>query len=590
MRRLSRGLDQQPWFFLLLCGLVLAACGEDEDSTTPTTTEDTSQTTTEDTTPPTTEDTQTTATTEDTAPTTEDTEDTTPPPPPPAINFPTTPARTSAPGDQGFTFGAATAAAQLEDQNTTDDWYYWTLPTAEGGKGMGKAPLGEAVRGYTKALDDIQLLKDMGLDTYRLSLSWSRIEPTRDAIDEAALTHYDAVLDKLEAEGIRPMLTVHHFASPIWVDDFRQNPCDPDTVPTNENLCGWDHPLGAPLIIEELAEHARMLAARYGDQVDDWCTLNEPINYLIASYGVSDQFPPGKNLILLDFTRFIAVVRNYIAAHVAIYRAIKEADTIDADGDGVAASVGFTLSVAEWTPASRNKPSDHPDDIAATDRVRNIYHYVFTDSLRRGAFDPALDGSFSEAHDDWKDSLDWLGVQYYFRSGVTGRPGLIPGVAATVCFANFDLGSCLPPEDETHWVPTMHYEFYAPGLYNVLKDFDARWPDLPLMVTESGIAAINGKRRAEHVVRSLEQIWRAREEGVDVRGYLHWSLMDNFEWAEGYGPRFGLYSVDFATYDRTATEGATVLGEIVKSRTLTTTQRTTYGGLGPMTPETVVTP
>jgi len=131
----------------------------------------------------------------------------------------------------------------------------------------------------------------------------------------------------------------------------------------------------------------------------------------------------------------------------------------------------------------------------------------------------------------------------------------------------------------------MQYEYYEPGLYNVLTDFAQRWPDLPLTVTESGLATETGTRRAEHIVRSLEQIHRALDDGVDVRGYYHWSLMDNFEWMLGFVPRFGLYRVDHDTYDRMPTEGATVLTDIAASRRISAAQRSQYGGLGPMTPE-----
>jgi beta-glucosidase len=131
----------------------------------------------------------------------------------------------------------------------------------------------------------------------------------------------------------------------------------------------------------------------------------------------------------------------------------------------------------------------------------------------------------------------------------------------------------------------MRYEYWEPGLHDVLVDFSQRWPDLPLVVSESGLATQVGRRRAQHVVRSLEQIARARDAGADVRGYYHWSLFDNFEWAEGFEPRFGLYQVDYATYARTPTEGATVLGEIAGARTLTAEQRADLGGLGPMEPE-----
>ncbi|HJL06812.1 MAG TPA: family 1 glycosylhydrolase [Polyangiaceae bacterium LLY-WYZ-15_(1-7)] len=467
--------------------------------------------------------------------------------------------------------------------NDAADWWVWTRPEAEGGLGNGTF-VGEAVRGFSRQVEDVGLVREIGLDAYRFNPSWARIEPERDAVDEDALDHYGEVLDALVEAGVKPMLTVHHFSSPTWVDDPLREETDCEGDPSDADLCGWHHPTGADAIIEELAEHARLLAERYGDRVDEWCTLNEPINYLLASYGLQ-IFPPGRNLLLTRFDDFIAVVRNYIRAHVAVYEAIKEADTIDADGDGVAAHVGYTLSVAEWIPSRRGRVSDDPADVEAAEKVEYVYHYVFTDALLNGELDSDLDQEPDEEHPDWEGKLDFLGVQYYFRTGVTSDPGLVPVLEVTPCFGAFDLGSCVDPEDPTKWVPTMRYEYWEPGIYEVLVDFGERYPDLPLTVTESGIAAEEGRRRAEHVVRNLEQIWRAREEGVDVRGYYHWSLMDNFEWAEGYEPRFGLYRVDLETYERTATEGATVLRDLIAARAMSTELRQEYGGLGPMTPE-----
>jgi beta-glucosidase len=283
---------------------------------------------------------------------------------------------------------------------------------------------------------------------------------------------------------------------------------------------------------------------------------------------------------------FVATIENYVRAHVAIYEAIKANDTIDADGDGQAALVGYTLNTIEFVPARQAAVSDNPEDVAAAARLHYVYNLLFTDSLRNGNFDTNLDGEPDVTHADWPGHLDFMGVQYYSRNGVTGQFKLIPLVNATPCFPPFDLGSCVRTLDDTHFIPAMGYEYAEEGLYTLLTTFGERWPDLPLTVTESGVATQNGTRRAEHVVRSLEQIARARSKGVDVRGYYHWSLMDNFEWTFGYGPRFGLYSVDLGTYERTATEGATVLGEIAGLRQITSSQRAIYGGLGVMTPET----
>ena len=488
-------------------------------------------------------------------------------------------------GRGGFRFGAATAAAQIEDGLQSNDWYWWTLPEAEGGRGEGAAAVGDAARGWTHALDDVELLEAMHLDAYRFNVSWSRVEPEHGQVDQAAMDHYSGVLDALVAADIRPMLTVHHFSSPIWVHDFRLPDCVGEVTPHSGNLCGWGHPVGGPIIIKALADHAARLARAYGDRVDDWVTLNEPVNYLLASYGVG-AFPPGKDWLLSDFPRLVQVMRDYLTAHAAVYQAIKANDLIDADGDGVAASVGMTLSVADWRPADDNAPSDHPDDVRAADSVRYVYHYLFVDALRTGQFDADLDQVADEPHPDWANTLDWLGVQYYFRTGVTGRPGLIAQIGATPCYGSFDFGACLPVEDDTWWVPSMGYEYFAPGLFTVLVELSTRYPDLPLVVTEAGIATKNGARRAENVVRTLEQITYAQRAGVDVRGYYHWSLMDNFEWAEGYEPHFGLYEVQReGDYPRVATEGATVLGEIAAERTVNAAHRRTYGGTGPMSPE-----
>lgn len=505
--------------------------------------------------------------------------------PPPDIHFAKVGSLTQPSGKGSFRFGAASAATQVEDQNPSTDWYLYTSPVDQGG--LGKSTfVGDASKGYTLAIDDIALMKQLGIDSYRFSIEWARTEPVRDQIDEAALQHYSDFIDALIAAGIKPLVTLHHFSNPVWIDD----PRDPDCAngPTSANLCGLGHPEGGPLVIEEMRQHAALLASRFGDRVDEWGTVNEPMNYLLASYGLG-IFPPGKKSILAAdgiLERFVPVVRDYLRAHAAMYKAIKENDTIDADGDGQAADVGMSLSVAEWAPSKNNHLSDDPVDVAARDKVVYLFHHLWVDSIENGSFDADVDGTPEESLPEVKGTLDWLGVQYYFRAGVTGTDGLVPLLALTPCSGDFDFGSCLPPlGDSTHCVPAMKYEYYEPGLYDVLKDFSSRWPSLPLVVTESGIATETGQRRAEHVVRSLEQIDRALQEGVDVRGYYHWSLYDNFEWAEGFVPRFGLFKVDYQTYDRAATEGATAFTAIIGARGLTSDMRKTMGGTGPMTPE-----
>jgi beta-glucosidase/6-phospho-beta-glucosidase/beta-galactosidase len=503
------------------------------------------------------------------------------------IAFPATGSLVQESGRGSFRFGAATAATQIEDDNPTTDWWFFALPEAEGGVGKGTAPVGDASRGYSLAEQDVALLVDLGVDSYRFSIEWARVEPERDVIDEAAIAHYSELIDQLVAAGIRPNVTVHHFSSPVWIADPRALDC-PDG-PSDTNLCGLGHPEGGPLVIDEAREFAELLAERFGDRVDDWSTVNEPLVFLLTGYGIGN-FPPGKTLIASEQTlrnEFMPVVRDYLSFHAAVYHALHAGDVVDADGDGHAADVGVTMSVGAWEPARDNLPSDNPEDVAARDRLVQVYHYMFVDAARTGMLDMDLDLEPETEIPDLAGTIDWLGVQYYFRAGVTAATPIVPILELAPCLGGFDFGACLRPvnDDTSKCVPAMDYEYWEPGIYEILKDFQARWPDLPQVVSESGLATETGRRRAEHVVRSLEQIMRARDEGVDVRGYYHWSLFDNFEWALGFVPRFGLYQVDYDSYERVPTEGATVLGEIAKARLLTTDQRATLGGTGPMTPE-----
>ncbi len=500
------------------------------------------------------------------------------------INFGAMGALHGAAGKGSFRFGAASAATQIEDLNPNVDWYLWTKPIAEGGLGKSQF-IADAVQGYTRATADTALVKELALDSYRFSIEWARIEPQRHQIDEVAIAHYRAQLMQLRALGIRPMVTLHHFSNPIWVADPREPDCTAaGTLPSDQNLCGLGHPTGGAMVVQAMADHAKLMAERFGDLVDEWGTINEPVNYLLAAYGVG-SFPPGRFTISQLQAKFLPVVRDFIAAQAAMYKAVKAADTIDADGDGEPASVGFTLSVADWQAARSNAPSTDPEDVGARDRLIYVFHYLFVDSIRNGTFDSNLDGIVDEQHPEWTGTMDWLGLQYYFRAGVTGKSQLVPLIDLTPCFGTFDFGACLPPADPSFCVPTMGYEAWADGIGDIVEAFNARYPALPMLVSEGGIATNNGARRAANIVRTLEAIARAQKAGADVRGYYYWSLTDNFEWAEGFAPKFGLYAVDPTTYARTATEGATVLRDIAKSRVVSAQQRTMYGGTGPLPAE-----
>ncbi|MFJ5115904.1 glycoside hydrolase family 1 protein [Streptomyces sp. NPDC088551] len=501
-----------------------------------------------------------------------------------AVSFPGTGSLSQPSGKGSFRFGVSSSATQIEDRNENNDWYLWSKPAPEG---LGKSPfVGDGVGGYTRALDDVGLIKDLNVDSYRFGIEWSRVEPQRNKISQAALDHYGKQLDALAAKGIRPMITLHHFANPVWVDDPRDPGCK--NGPSDTNLCGLDHPQGGELVVKEMAEFAKLIAERFGDRVDEWVTLNEPMVYMTFAHAFGAG-PPGKaNLNTANLSKFTMAQRRYLMAHVAMYKAIKSADRVDADRDGAASSVGLTVGAQEYVPIRGGKVSNDPRDIAARDRYRQYTDYGFVDALWRGTFDSDLDGTADERHPEWTGTLDWLGPQLYARIGVSA-PGASGGGDPSYPVLDVDLcttSPCLPYKDPSYFVPAMNYEASTQGLAGVLKEYGNRYRGLPLLVSESGIATENGARRSQHIVRTLEQISQARAAGVDVRGYYHWSLLDNFEWLSGYSARFGLYQVDRTTMERIPTSSVPLYREIARSRSLSPQTRQEFGGSGPLAPET----
>ncbi|MDP2306322.1 MAG: family 1 glycosylhydrolase [Pseudomonadota bacterium] len=472
---------------------------------------------------------------------------------------------------EGFRWGAASAAHQIEGGNTNNNWYQFeTLPAFAG---LTASPSGEAVQGYARYEDDADLLVELGADVYRLSIEWSRVEPSRGTWDEAEWAHYRAVLEALRARGIEPMVTLHHFTEPIWVQDLADLECAGG--PTDANLCGWTN----PDVPAEFAEFSAEAALRFGDLVDEWTTFNEPGGYLLSGY-LGGIFPPGEfNLSGADIqANVIPVAVGLADGHAAAYAAVKAADLVDADGDGVVARVGFTNSIQWITPVD----PDSAEDVAAAARLQSLYGFIFPDAVVLGLLDRDLDGVPEEVHPEWANTTDLLGYQYYFRLFVKAADGFppldaIPCDPAVLTIIGMDLESVGCPEPHPDDVTDMSNENYSPGLGLLAPVLAARYPGVPLRVTEAGIATDNGRRRAESIVRELMGLHTAIGEGAPVDGYIHWSLTDNFEWAHGFAPRFGLYSVDFATYDRAPNEGADVFAQVIADNGIRQSVLDAYG-------------
>lgn len=489
-----------------------------------------------------------------------------------------------------FRFGAASSAHQVEG-GQTNNWTLWeTLPQFDG---QTVEPSGLAVDHYNRYEEDFDLARSIGLDTLRFSIEWSRVEPDRGSYDEEEIAHYHAMFDALKERGISPSVTLHHFTEPQWFTDltvlaepFNETICP--NGPSDADFCFWSNP-DAPGVF---AAYCGLMAERFGGYVDEWMTVNELTGYWIGA-AVMGHFPPGLTSSTEEEIEAIAlpVLRGLLQAHAECYRAIHEKDTIDADGDGLAARVGLTTGTGMIRPAD----PDNADDVGAAAQGQSLASYLAFDAVTTGMLDADFDGVPEEHHPEWENTMDILGLQYYASTVVVGlqiHPMLL-GVPCTnvddeALLALQKAVGCPPPptldfplgnEDP----PELYGRQHDPeGLVEMLRMLTDRYPGLPMVITENGFADYDDKRTAS-IVRHLEACHQAIEEGIPLEGYYHWSLLDNFEWGRGFDVRFGLFHVDYdGGLARSATSASQVYGEITAAHGLTEELIDKWGGTGPL--------
>lgn len=381
----------------------------------------------------------------------------------------------------GFLWGTATAAHQVEGGNWNNDWWAWEHdPTSPC-----KEVSGDTCDHFWRYPADIALLAELGFGAYRFSLEWSRIEPEEGEFSNAALDHYQRLIDATLSHGLVPIVTFHHFTTPRWA--------------AAEG--GWENP-ATP---ERFARFCERAVARLGDSIGIACTINEPNVVAVMGYLLA-AFPPG----VTDGERYLAVNDQMIRGHRLGYEAIKSGP-----GDF---PVGMTLSMQEF--------DCEPGGEELMERSRHSSEDVYLEAARGD---------------------DYIGAQMYtrLRFGPDGLLGAAPGVKQTL----------------------MGYEFWPQSLETCVRRAAER-AQIPIYVTENGIAATDDTERTEYVTLALRGLRRCLDDGLDVRGYCYWSLLDNFEWAEGYGPTFGLVSVDRDTQERTVKPSARWLGAVARANRL----------------------
>lgn len=396
----------------------------------------------------------------------------------------------------GFLLGAATSAHQVEGGNLHSDWAKFERVVGNISNGQVS---GAAADHWNRISEDIALLSAMGANAYRFSVEWSRVEPQQGRWDEQAWSHYADELARLRNAGIEPMVTLLHFTLPAWLAE-------------QGGLTAGEFP-------QLFARFADEAARRFGDSVNLWCTVNEPNVHMYQSY-VQGVWPPAVRDTAQASIAFAGLVR----AHAAAAEAIRKQDP----GSQIGAAVNLILF----------EPDRHwwaLDWVAANEADRG-FNWAFYDSISSGNISFHLAGfpEIEEPLPGLKGSADYFGINYYRRNLVRFTPSA-PGLVTL-----FQGPGRLSDSG---------VEVYPEGLLRMIRRVWQRY-GMVIYITENGVADAQGELRAEYLRSHLYAVSRAVEEGIPVKGYFHWSLTDNFEWSEGFDYRFGLYSVDFDTFER----------------------------------------
>lgn len=458
-----------------------------------------------------------------------------------------------------FLFGAATAAYQIEGATHEDGRRdsIWDVFCRVPGAVVGGENGDVACDHYHRYRDDVALMSDLGLQTYRFSTSWSRVRPDGGPVNPKGIDFYSRLVDELLGKGIVPWLTLYHWDLPQAL----------------EETGGWTNRDTA----FRFAEYALDIHDALGDRVTNWTTLNEPWCASFLSY-IGGEHAPGRQ----DPAAGVAAGHHLLLAHGLAVQALRERDP--------KLSLGITLNLTVADPVD---PTD-AGDLDAARRIDGQFNRFFLDPIFRGEY--PQDVRQDLAHLGFDDvvqqgdldvissPIDALGVNYYHGELVSKRPAV--SAMSTAAPSERPKRSPFPAADDVFWhlrdlpLTAMGWEVQPEGLTRLLKRVHAEYTGpagVALAVTENGAAyddqvsadgSVNDADRVTFLEVHLRAILDAIDEGVPVHGYFYWSLMDNFEWAWGYDKRFGIVRVDYDTQQRTLKDSAIAYTRIITARSV----------------------
>lgn len=421
----------------------------------------------------------------------------------------------------GFLWGTATSSHQYEGGNTNNQWYRWEQ---QGHIGNG-VHCGKAVNWWEGAENDFALAEAMGNNALRLSLEWSRIEPDEGRWDQAAIDRYRAMLVDLRTRGLKPMVTLHHFTEPLWF-------ADRDGFANEDN-------------IRFFVRYVTYVVQNLHDLCDFWITINEPNVYTALGY-VLGTYPPGKHSLLAAKR----VICNLLQAHIEAFFVIRRQQP--------EAQIGYCLDYRLFDPARVYSPLDQ--GFAWLHETFFVWSTLQAGETGNFTFPlPLLIAPLKHA----TGTRDYHGVNYYTREMVRFNP--------SARSASFVQRYALP--NSVYSDPGRDNgleEIYPYGLYRVLKSIYQRTRgNKPMYITENGLRDAADSRRPQALLEHLAMVHRAISEGIHVRGYLHWTLVDDFNWTEGWEAHLGLISLDPLTQERTPRRSFSLYSEICRANSIT---------------------
>jgi beta-glucosidase len=417
--------------------------------------------------------------------------------------------------DGNFMLGTATSSTQIEGGDRNNTWYKW----CEAGHIKDSTSCFTACDHWNRVEQDTRILKSLNVQTHRLSLEWSRLEPAPGQFSAEAMKHYRDELALLLGNNIRPLVTLHHFSEPLWF----------------QALGGWKKPENAELFIA----YARHVVENLGDLVSDWVTFNEPNVYVSFGYEAG-IYPPGS----CDLPAALGVNALLIETHVKLYGLIHQIR--DEKKFGGRTMVGAAIHIRVFdgiTPPGR----------LAAAAVDYMFNALCMEGMTTGRLMFPLPGWAS----GYKKGVyaDFLGINYYTRNIV--EFALDPSNYFHRLVNDRDL-----TKTDLGW------DIYPKGIYRVCKKYYDKYR-LPIFITENGISDRFDDRRPDFIADHLAYLAQAVGEGVEVQRYYHWSVMDNFEWLDGETGNFGLYHTDFKTQERAARKSAALYARICREKGIT---------------------